>query len=98
MIGENPEFIPSLLELLRGGTNREKKNALVNIFGLLMFPENNWRVIAAGLVPLVVNLLKYFERKDLITDSLAVLSALSERLDGAMVVLYAGALPIIVMF
>lgn len=29
-------------------------------------------------------------------SSLAVLSALSERLDGAMAVLYAGALPIIV--
>ncbi|KAK6789021.1 hypothetical protein RDI58_012820 [Solanum bulbocastanum] len=96
MMGENPEFIPSLLELLRNGTDRGKKNALVTIFGLLMRPENHWRVIAAGLVPLVVNLLKSFEREDLITDSLAVLSTLSERLDGAMAVLYAGALPIIV--
>ncbi|KAJ8569812.1 hypothetical protein K7X08_006389 [Anisodus acutangulus] len=96
MIGENPGFIPSLLELLRNGTDRGKKNALVTIFGLLMRPENHWRVIAAGLVPLVVNLLKSFEREDLITDSLAVLSTLSERLDGAMAVLYAGALPIIV--
>ncbi|CAN4124228.1 unnamed protein product [Withania somnifera] len=96
MIGENPEFIPSLLELLRNGTDRGKKNVLVTIFGLLMRPENHWRVIAAGLVPLVVNLLKSFEKEDLITDSLAVLSTLSERLDGAMAVLYAGALPIIV--
>lgn len=96
MMGENPEFIPSLLELLRNGTDRGKKNALVTIFGLLMRPENHWRVIAAGLVPLVVNLLKSFEREDLITDSLAVLSTLSERLDGATAVLYAGALPIIV--
>ncbi|XP_055810282.1 U-box domain-containing protein 19-like [Solanum dulcamara] len=96
MMGENPEFIPSLLELLRNGTDRGKKNALATIFGLLMRPENHWRVIAAGLVPLVVNLLKSFEREDLITDSLAVLSTLSERLDGAMAVLYAGALPIIV--
>ncbi|XP_015074985.1 U-box domain-containing protein 18 [Solanum pennellii] len=96
MMGDNPEFIPSLLELLRNGTDRGKKNALVTIFGLLMRPENHWRVIAAGLVPLVVNLLKSFEREDLITDSLAVLSTLSERLDGAMAVLYAGALPTIV--
>ncbi|KAH0675323.1 hypothetical protein KY285_023124 [Solanum tuberosum] len=96
MMGDNPEFIPSLLELLRNGTDRGKKNALVTIFGLLMRPENHWRVIAAGLVPLVVNLLKSFEREDLITDSVAVLSTLSERLDGAMAVLYAGALPIIV--
>lgn len=96
MIGDNPEFIPSLLELLRNGTDRGKKNALVTIFGLLMRPENHWRVIASGLVPVVVNLLKSFEREDLITDSLAVLSTLSERLDGAMAVLYAGALPIIV--
>ncbi|KAF3643881.1 putative equilibrative nucleotide transporter 1-like [Capsicum annuum] len=96
MIGENPEFIPSLLELLRNGTDRGKKNALVTIFGLLMRPENHWRVIAAGLVLLVVNLLKSFKREDLITDSLAVLSTLSERSDGAMAVLYAGALPIIV--
>ncbi|PHT67458.1 hypothetical protein T459_26945 [Capsicum annuum] len=96
MIGENPEIIPSLLELLRNGTDWGKKNALVTIFGLLRRPENHWRVIAAGLVLLVVNLLKSFKREDLITDSLAVLSTLSERLDGAMAVLYAGALPIIV--
>ncbi|XP_016466156.2 U-box domain-containing protein 18-like [Nicotiana tabacum] len=96
MIGENPQAIPSLLELLRNGADRGKKNALVTIFGLLMRPENHWRVIAAGLVPLLVNLLKSFEREDLITDSLAVLSSLCERLDGAMAVLYAGALPIII--
>ncbi|OIT04123.1 PREDICTED: U-box domain-containing protein 18-like [Nicotiana attenuata] len=96
MIGENSRAIPSLLELLRSGADRGKKNALVTIFGLLMRPENHWRVIAAGLVPLLVNLLKSFEREDLITDSLAVLSSLCERLDGAMAVLYAGALPIII--
>lgn len=96
MIGENPQAIPSLLELLGNGADRGKKNALVTIFGLLMRPENHWRVIAAGLVPLLVNLLKSFEREDLITDSLAVLSSLCERLDGAMAVLYAGALPIII--
>lgn len=96
MIGENPQAIPSLLELLRNGADSGKKNALVSIFGLLMRPENHWRVIAAGLVPLLINLLKSFEREDLITDSLAVLSSLCERLDGAMAVLYAGALPIII--
>ncbi|CAK9137782.1 unnamed protein product [Ilex paraguariensis] len=96
LIGENPEIIPSLIELLWDGTNRGKKNALVAIFGLIMYPDNHWRVLSAGLVPLLVNLLPSFEREDLVIDSMAVLATLAEKLDGTMAVLSAGALPLIV--
>ncbi|XP_027069348.1 U-box domain-containing protein 19-like [Coffea arabica] len=53
LIGEIPDAIPSLVELLRDGTDRGKKNALVTIFGLLLCPENHRRVFVAGLVPLL---------------------------------------------
>ncbi|KAK2990844.1 hypothetical protein RJ640_016162 [Escallonia rubra] len=96
MIGEIPEAIPALTELLVEGTDRGKKNALVAIFGLLMHPQNHWRVLAAGVVPLLVNLLATSEREDLITDSLAVLATLAEKLDGTVAILHAGAVDIIV--
>lgn len=96
MIGENPEAIPSLVELIRVGCDHGKKNALVTIFSLLTCPENHWKVVSAGLVPLLIDLLTSLKREDLLTDCLAVLSSLSENLEGATVVLYAGALPIVI--
>nr|GMD15090.1 U-box domain-containing protein 18-like [Ipomoea batatas] len=96
MIGENPEAIPSLVELVRAGCDHGKKNALVTIFSLLKCPESHWKVVSAGLVPLLIDLLPSLKREDLITDCLAVLSSLSEKLEGAIVVLYAGALPIVI--
>ncbi|XP_059649011.1 U-box domain-containing protein 19-like [Cornus florida] len=92
LIGEIPEVIPSLMELLRDGTDRGKKNALVAIFGLLMDPNNHWRVLGAGLVPLLLSLLTSFEREDLITDSLAVLATLAQKSDGTFAILSTGAL------
>ncbi|KAK3041776.1 hypothetical protein RJ639_000292 [Escallonia herrerae] len=96
MIGEIPEAIPALTELLVDGTDSGKKNALVAIFGLLMHPQNHWRVLVAGVVPLLVNLLATSEREDLITDSLAVLASLAEKLDGTVAILRAGAVDIFV--
>ncbi|XP_019164063.1 PREDICTED: U-box domain-containing protein 18-like [Ipomoea nil] len=96
MIGENPEAIPSLVELVRAGCDHGKKNALVTIFSLLTCPENHWKVVSAGLVPVLIDLLPSLKREDLIADCLAVLSSLSEKLEGAIVVLYAGALPIVI--
>ncbi|KAI3452751.1 hypothetical protein Pfo_009414 [Paulownia fortunei] len=95
-IGRIPGAVPGLMDLLRDGTDRGKKNALITILGLLMYPENHWRVLAAGLVLLLVNLLTSSEREDLITDSLAVLATLAEKLDGAMAIIGAGTLPIII--
>ncbi|KAH7570263.1 hypothetical protein JRO89_XS05G0078500 [Xanthoceras sorbifolium] len=91
LIGENPEAIPALVEMIRDGTDRSKKNALVAIFGLLMHPGNNWRVIAAGAVPLLLDLLTSCDRDDLITDCLAVLATLAEKLGGTIAILRQGA-------
>ncbi|KAL2559737.1 U-box domain-containing protein 19 [Forsythia ovata] len=95
MIGKIPDAIPALMELVRDGPDRSKKNALVTIFSLLMSPENHWRVLAAGFVPLLVNLLTSSQREDIITDSLAVLATLAEKLDGTMAIISAGTLPVI---
>ncbi|KAA8533136.1 hypothetical protein F0562_033331 [Nyssa sinensis] len=92
LIGEIPEAFPALMELLNDGTGHGKKNALVAIFGLLMYPDNHWRVLAAGLVPLLVNILTSFEREDLLTDSLAVLATLAEKPEGTIAILRTGAL------
>ncbi|KAK9276706.1 hypothetical protein L1049_006242 [Liquidambar formosana] len=95
LIGEIPEAIPALVELIKEGSNRGKKNALVSIFGLLMHPGNHWRVLAAGAVPLLINLLTSAEREDLITDSLAVLATLAEKPDGTIAILRRGALDLV---
>ncbi|EXB82615.1 U-box domain-containing protein 18 [Morus notabilis] len=96
LIGENPETIPALMELIENGTDRGKKNALVAIFGLLASPGNHWRVLAAGTVPLLVNLLKTCETEELITDSLAILATLAEKSDGTTAILVHKALDLAV--
>ncbi|XP_052173873.1 U-box domain-containing protein 19 [Diospyros lotus] len=96
LIGETPGAIPALMDLLRDGTDRGKKNALVAIFGLITYPGNHWRVLSAGLVPLLADLLTSSDREDLITDSLAVLATIAEKHDGTSTILRAGALPKIV--
>lgn len=95
MIGKIPNAIPALKELVMDGSDRAKKNALVTIFGLLMNPENHWRVLAVGFIPILINLLTSSRREDLITDSLAVLATLAEKLDGTMAIISAGTLPVI---
>ncbi|XP_022735098.1 LOW QUALITY PROTEIN: U-box domain-containing protein 18 [Durio zibethinus] len=96
LIGENPEAIPGLVELVKNGNDRSRRNALVAIFGILMHPGNHWKVLAAGVVPLLLNLLKDSEREDLVTDSLAVLATLAEKVDGTVAILRRGALQLLV--
>ncbi|GLT36539.1 hypothetical protein SLA2020_109110 [Shorea laevis] len=96
LIGEHPGALRGLVELVRNGNDRAKKNALIAIFGLLSHSGNHWRVLAAGAVPLLLNLLKDSDREDLMTDSLAILSTLAENLDGAVAILRRGALQQIV--
>ncbi|XP_043724583.1 U-box domain-containing protein 19 [Telopea speciosissima] len=93
LIGEMPDAIPSLVNLIREGNPRGKKNAVVAIFGLLLYPGNHDMVIAAGTVPSMVDLLTSSEREDLVTDSLAVLARLAEQPDGTIVILGTSALP-----
>lgn len=95
MIGEIPDAIPALLDLLRDGRDRGKKNALVTLFGLLLYPGNHRKVLEAGLVPLLVDQLRSLEREDLVTDALAVLATLADKPDGTAAILSSGSLPMI---
>ncbi|XP_057448469.1 U-box domain-containing protein 18-like [Lotus japonicus] len=95
-IGEEPEAIPSLIRLIEDGADRSQKNGLVAMFGLLKHPENVKRVITAGAVPLLVNILKTCEKDDIITDSLAILATIAERSDGTAAILKIGALDVAV--
>lgn len=83
LIGETPDFIPALTRLIRDGTSCGKKNAVVAIFGLLFFPNNQQRVIEAGTIPLLIDILNHSDKTELITDTLAVLANLAENSDGA---------------
>ncbi|KAJ1439046.1 Zinc finger, RING/FYVE/PHD-type [Sesbania bispinosa] len=97
LIGENPEAIPALVELIKGGTTCGKKNAVVAIFGLLLLPRNHQRVLEAGAVPVLVDVLATCDKDELVTECLAVLAALAENVDGAHAVLQqASALALIV--
>lgn len=92
LIGAIPTTIPILVEMVRDGTHRGKKNALVAIFGLLMEKSNHRRLLSAGTVQLLVEHLKSRDWEDLCVDSLAILSSLAERREGASAILQAGAI------
>ncbi|XP_050206169.1 U-box domain-containing protein 19-like [Mercurialis annua] len=92
LIGESTEAIPGLVQLVREGNDRARKNGLAAIYGLLIHFGNHQRVLASGVVPLLVNLLISCEKEELVTDSLAVLVSLAEKSDGAKVILCSGAL------
>ncbi|KAH6822598.1 hypothetical protein C2S53_018321 [Perilla frutescens var. hirtella] len=93
-IGRIPGAIPGLMGVLRDESDRGKKSALAAILGLLMHNENHWRVLAAGLVLLLVNLLRSSESEDLVADSLAVLATLAVKFDGAVAIISAGIVPL----
>ncbi|XP_054821687.1 U-box domain-containing protein 19-like [Prosopis cineraria] len=96
IIGENPEVIPALVELIKEETTAfGKKNAIVAIFGLLLLPQNHQKVLDADTVPTLVSILASSEKSDLTTDCLAVLAALAENLEGANAMSKACALPLI---
>ncbi|KAM2333933.1 hypothetical protein ACFXTH_011555 [Malus domestica] len=96
LIGENADAIPALMALIKDGTDRARKNALVAIFGLLTHPANHRRVIAAGAVPLLVHVLTLFDSEALVMDALAILSTLAENADGSIAILRCKALDSIV--
>ncbi|KAJ0540367.1 putative armadillo-like helical protein [Helianthus annuus] len=96
IIGKIPRSIPVLMELVLDGTDRCKKNALVAILGLLVYPENHWKAIAARIVPLLIDLLRSSHQcEDLVTGSLAILATLANNPDGTMGILSCGALHVI---
>ncbi|EXB87865.1 U-box domain-containing protein 19 [Morus notabilis] len=95
LIGETPDLIPALIRLIRDGTSCGKKNAVVAIFGLLFFPNNQQRVIEAGTIPLLIDILNHSDKTELITDTLAVLVNLAENSDGANLIFRTPALNLI---
>ncbi|KAL1539360.1 U-box domain-containing protein 18-like [Salvia divinorum] len=95
-IGRAPGAIQGLMGVLNDGEGQGKKSALAAFLGLLVHPENHWRVLAAGLAPHLVNMLRSSENGDLVADSLKVLAALVAKVDGAVAIVSAGILPIIV--
>ncbi|KAM1521309.1 hypothetical protein ACFX15_011180 [Malus domestica] len=96
LIGETADAIPALMALIKDGTDRARKNALVVIFGLLTHPANHRRVIAAGVVPLLVHVFTLFVSEALVMDALAILSTLAEKADGSIAILRCKALDSIV--
>lgn len=95
LLGETTLAIPALVELIKEGTNCGKKNAVVAIFGLLLYPQNHHRVLAAGTVQVLTDVLATSDKKDVITDSLAILAKLSESFEGSNMIVQASALSVI---
>ncbi|OAY65832.1 U-box domain-containing protein 19-like [Ananas comosus] len=80
-IGEIRRAIPALLELLQEGSYRGKKNAITCLFGLLQYPGNHRKIVAAGAIPVLTNLLSS-DHVDLANDSVQVLEKIAERDEG----------------
>ncbi|EEF52025.1 U-box domain-containing protein 19 [Ricinus communis] len=95
LIGEMPETVPALVELIKHRPTCGKKNAVAAIFALLLNPGNHQKVLASGTVPLLVDTICSSDKDELIADSLAVLAALAENVDGALAILKTSALSLI---
>ncbi|KAL3512896.1 hypothetical protein ACH5RR_025613 [Cinchona calisaya] len=95
VIGETPDAIPSLVDLIKNGTTCGKKNAVAAIFGLLLYHKNHQKVIAAGTIPALVNLLATSEKVELTTDVLAILATLAESVNGSFKMFESSALPLV---
>ncbi|KAI5683473.1 hypothetical protein M9H77_04701 [Catharanthus roseus] len=95
LMGETPEVIPALVELIKDGTTCGKKNAVVAIFGLLLYHRNHQKVLASGTVPALVDLLASSEKADLSADALAVLATLAETIEGSFAILQSSGLNLI---
>lgn len=85
-IGDIPEAIPALIEILKNGNYRGKKNAIVTLYALLLFSGNQAKVLAADVVTVIAELLEAAE-EDLIADCIGVLAKIAERQDGTNAIL-----------
>ncbi|EOA33987.1 hypothetical protein CARUB_v10021483mg [Capsella rubella] len=100
LIGEISDSIPGLVRIVKSCDfgDSAKRNALIAIRSLLINqPENHWRVLAAGSVPVLLDLLKSGEVSDGVTaDSMAILAKMAEYPDGMISVLRRGGLKLAV--
>ncbi|KAL6655932.1 hypothetical protein ACP70R_006758 [Stipagrostis hirtigluma subsp. patula] len=85
-IGRIPEAIPTLVQLIRDGAPRGRKNAMVSLYGLLQCASNHGKAVATGAVSALAALLSA-DRDDLAGDALALLARLAEQPVGAAAVL-----------
>ncbi|KAH0942912.1 hypothetical protein HID58_002549, partial [Brassica napus] len=99
-IGEIPDSIPGLLRIVNGCDygDSAKRNALIAIRSLLIqHSDNHWRVLAAGAVSVLLDLVRSGEIGDgAKADSIAVLAKIAEYPDGMISVLRRGGLKLAV--
>jgi hypothetical protein len=90
-IGRIPEAIPTLVQLIRDGAHRGRKNAMVSLYGLLQCAANHGKAVAAGAVAALAGLLSLpvvVDRDDdLASDAVTLLARLAEQPAGAQAVL-----------
>ncbi|KAJ4871880.1 U-box domain-containing protein 19 [Raphanus sativus] len=100
LIGEVTGSIPGLLRIVEGCDygDSAKRNALIAIRSLLnQHPDNHWRVLAAGSVSVLLDLVRSGEIGDGVkADSIAVLAKIAEYPDGMISVLRRGGLKLAV--
>ncbi|PNX72704.1 U-box domain-containing protein 19-like [Trifolium pratense] len=87
LIGENSEAVSGLVKLIKEGTIRGKKSAVDAIFGLLLLAKNHSKVLASGVVPVIISVLASSDKRYVVNDCLAVLVALAESVEGSRAVL-----------
>uniref|UniRef100_A0ACD5ZZ16 Uncharacterized protein n=1 Tax=Avena sativa TaxID=4498 RepID=A0ACD5ZZ16_AVESA len=85
-IGRIPEAIPTLVHLMREGTYRGRKNALVSLYGVLQGADSIAKAVSAGAVAVLANLLSS-DREDIVNDSVALLARIAEQSAGVTAVL-----------
>ena len=74
-----------MINLLRDGTVRGKRDAATALFNLLVFHGNVSQVIAAGAVPLLINVLTD-DTPDLTDNAVSILAVLANQLEGLLAV------------
>jgi len=57
IVGDRPEIIRALLDLIRLGNPRCTKDALKTLFHLALYPLNRPKLVSAGVVPVIFSLL-----------------------------------------
>ncbi|KAF7003844.1 hypothetical protein CFC21_019125 [Triticum aestivum] len=85
-IGRIPEAIPTLVRLMRDGTYRGRKNALVSLHGVLHGASSIGKAVTAGAVGVLASLLPG-DREDLANDAVALLARIAEQPAGATAIL-----------
>jgi hypothetical protein len=87
-IGRVPEAVPTLVQLVRDGAHRGRKNAMVSLYGLLQCPANHGKAVATGAVPALAAMLSADQLDDdLARDAVTLLARLAEQPVGALALL-----------